>query len=144
MRYVDVCSLYPYVLKYKPFPIGHLQIITSDFGDVNDYCRVFPSRGLYYLTRSAANYCFFHTCAEQRDLGPDDCCHHTDFQRSLTGIWVTSELQKALELGYRLDEIYEVWIFPESSHDLFASYINTFLKIKQQASGFPDDCQTTE
>jgi hypothetical protein len=52
---------------------------------------------------------------------------------------VTSELQKALELGYRLDQIYEVWHFPESSHDLFASYINTFLKIKQEASGFPDD-----
>jgi hypothetical protein len=31
MRYVDMCSLYPYVLKYKPFPIGHPQIITSDF-----------------------------------------------------------------------------------------------------------------
>jgi hypothetical protein len=53
MCYVDVCSLYPYVLKYKSFPIGHPQIITSDFGDVNDYfglirCRVFPPRGLYH------------------------------------------------------------------------------------------------
>jgi hypothetical protein len=57
---------------------------------------------------------------------------------------VTSELQKALELGYRLDQIYEVWHFPKSSHNLFASYINTFLKIKQEASGFPDDCQTPE
>jgi hypothetical protein len=53
MRYVDVCSLYPYVLKYKSFPIGHPQIITSDFEDVNDYfglirCRVLPPRGLYH------------------------------------------------------------------------------------------------
>jgi hypothetical protein len=53
MRYVDVCSLYPYVLKYKPFPIGHPQIITSDFEDVNQYfglirCHVFPPRGLYH------------------------------------------------------------------------------------------------
>jgi hypothetical protein len=57
---------------------------------------------------------------------------------------VTSELQKALELGYRLDCIHEVWHFPESSHDLFASYINTFLKIKQEASGFLDGCETDE
>jgi hypothetical protein len=57
---------------------------------------------------------------------------------------VTSEVQKALELGYRLDQIYEVWHFPESSHDLFAAYINTFLKIKQEASGFPEDCNTPE
>jgi hypothetical protein len=30
------------------------------------------------------------------------------------------------------------------SHYLLAFYINTFLKIKQEASGFPDDCQTPE
>lgn len=23
MRYVDICSLYPYVLKHRPFLIGH-------------------------------------------------------------------------------------------------------------------------
>jgi hypothetical protein len=154
MRYVDVCSLYPYVLKYKPFPIGHPQIITSDFGDVSEYfglirCRVFPPRALYhpvllYKTGSKLLFPLCRTCAEQRTLGPDDRCQHTDAERSLTGTWVTSELQKALELGYQLDCIHEVWHFLESSHDLFASYINTFLKIKQEASGFPDDCQTPE
>jgi hypothetical protein len=154
MRYVDVCSLYPYVLKYKPFPIGHPQIITSDFEDVNQFfglirCRVFPPRGLCHpvlpcKTGGKLLFPLCRTCAEERDLGPDSRCQHTDSERSLTGTWVTSELQKALELGYRLDQIYEVWHFPESSHDLFASYINTFLKIKQEASGFPDDCQTPE
>jgi hypothetical protein len=110
MRYVDVCSLYPYVLKYKPFPIGHPQIINSDFGDVNDYfglirCRVFPPRGLYhpvlpYKTGGKLLFPLCRTCAEHSDLGPDDRCQHTDSERSLTGTWVTSELQKALELGY--------------------------------------------
>lgn len=33
MRYVNVCSLYPYVLKYKPFPMGHPEIITDHFQD---------------------------------------------------------------------------------------------------------------
>jgi hypothetical protein len=77
-------------------------------------------------------------------LGPDDRCPHTDAERSLTGTWVTSELHKALEVRYQLDQIYEVWHFPESSQNLFASYINTFLKIKQEASGFPDQCQTAQ
>jgi hypothetical protein len=127
MRYVDMCSLYPYVLKYKPFPIGHPQIITSDFEDVNEYfglirCRVFPPRSLChpvlpYKTGGKLLFPLCRTCAEQRDLGPDDRCQHTNSERSLT-----SELQKALELGYRLDQIYEVWHFPESSHDLSASY----------------------
>ncbi|XP_062612398.1 E3 ubiquitin-protein ligase rnf213-beta-like, partial [Saccostrea cucullata] len=31
MRYVDVCSLYPYVLKHRPFPLGHPEIITDEF-----------------------------------------------------------------------------------------------------------------
>ena len=53
MRYVDVCSLYPYVLKYKPFPLGHPEIITEDFQDVRSYfgliqCRVLPPRGMYH------------------------------------------------------------------------------------------------
>jgi hypothetical protein len=77
-------------------------------------------------------------------LGPNDRCLHTDAERSLTGNWVTSELHKALEMGYRLDQIYEVWHFPQSSQYLFNSYIDIFLKIKLEASGFPDDCQTPE
>jgi hypothetical protein len=141
-------------LKYKSFPITHPQIITSDFSDVNEYfgltrCRVFPSRGLHYpiLPYKTGDKLLFplcRTCAKQRNLGPDDRCQHTDSKRRLTGTWATSELQKALELGYRLDCNHEVWHFPESSHDIFASYINTFLKIKQEASGFPDEYQTPE
>jgi hypothetical protein len=125
MRYVDVYSLYPYVLKYKPFPIGHPQIITSDFEDVNQYfglmrCRVFPPRGLYhpvlpYKTGGKLLFPLCRMCAEHRDLGPDDRCLHTDAERSLTGTWVTFELHKALEMGYRLDQIYEVWHFPRAA-----------------------------
>lgn len=50
MRYVDVCSLYPYVLKYKPFTLGHTEIITQDFEDLRSYfglvqCRVLHPGG---------------------------------------------------------------------------------------------------
>jgi hypothetical protein len=55
---------------------------------------------------------------------------------------VTSELQKALKLGYRLDCIHKIRHLPENSHDLFTLYINTFLKIKEETLGFPNDCQT--
>ncbi|XP_055999674.1 uncharacterized protein LOC130047925 [Ostrea edulis] len=154
MRYVDVCSLYLYVLKYKPFPTGHPQVITSDFKNVREYfglihCRVLPPRGLYhhvlpYKTGGKLLFPLCRTCAEHRNLDPDERCQHTDSQRSLTGSWVTTELHKALDLGYRLDRIYEVWHFENSSQDLFRSYIDTFLKIKQEASGFPDHCQTSE
>jgi hypothetical protein len=54
------------------------------------------------------------------------------------------ELEKALEKGYQIVQIHEVWHFPEPSDDLFKDYINTFLKIKQEASGYPKDCVTEE
>jgi hypothetical protein len=105
MQYADVCSLYPYVLKYKPFPVGHPQIITLEFRDGNECfglirCRVFPPRGLYYLvlpykTGGKSLFPLCHTCAEQRNQGPDDHCQDTGSKRSLTGTWVISELQKA-------------------------------------------------
>jgi hypothetical protein len=121
---------------------------------VNQYfglirCRVFPPRSLYHpvlpcKTGGKLLFPLCRACAEQGDLGPNDRCQHTDSEHSLTGTLVTSELQKALELGYRLDQIYKVWHFPESRHNLLASYINTFLEIKQEASGFLDDCETDE
>ncbi|XP_062567875.1 uncharacterized protein LOC134230104 [Saccostrea cucullata] len=147
MRYVDVCSLYPYVLKHRPFPVGHPEIITDEFKVVRNYfgiihCRVSPPRGLYhpvlpYRTGGKLLFPLCRTCAERHDSTSQDRCQHTDQERSLTGTWVTTELHKALDMGYTLDRIYEVWHFKESRQDLFRPYIDTFLKIKQEASGFP-------
>ena len=58
----------------------------------------------------------------------------------------------ALEKGYAILKIYEVWHFPETtqydkkSNDggLFTDYVQMFLKIKQESSGFPKDCKTEE
>ncbi|XP_062622349.1 uncharacterized protein LOC134283849 [Saccostrea cucullata] len=154
MRYVDVCSLYPYVLKHRPFTVGHPEIITDEFQDVRSYfglihCRVLPPRGLYhpvlpYRTRGKLLFPLCRTCAERQDSTSQDRCPHTDQERSLTGTWVTTELHKALDMGYTLERIYEVWHFKESRQDLFRHYIVTFLKIKQEASGFPPDCETSE
>ncbi|XP_062616821.1 uncharacterized protein LOC134278527 [Saccostrea cucullata] len=47
-------------------------------------------------------------------------------------------------MGYTLERIHEVWHFKESSQELFKEYIDTFLKIRQEASGFPPDCKTPE
>lgn len=41
-------------------------------------------------------------------------------------------------------QIYEVYHFEKSSKELFESYINLFLKIKQEASGWPAHCVTQE
>ena len=39
-------------------------------------------------------------------------CEHTLEQRTLTGTWCTPELVKAVEQGYEIKRIHEVWNFP--------------------------------
>jgi len=64
-------------------------------------------------------------------------CNHTDELRVLTGTWCSPELSKAKDLGYEVQYIYEVWHFKETCEGLFRGYVNTWLKIKQEASGWP-------
>nr|XP_022294902.1 uncharacterized protein LOC111105016 [Crassostrea virginica] len=151
MRYVYVCSLYPYVLKHRTFPLGHPEIITEDFQDVRSYfglihCRVLPPRGLYhpvlpYRTGGKLLFPLCRTCAEERPTDPHYRCNHTHAQRRFTGTWVTCELNKALDCGYQLDKVYEVWHFPQQSKELFTQYIDTFLKIKKKRLDFPPNTQ---
>ena len=62
------------------------------------------------------------------------------------------ELQKAVQIGYTLLKVYEVWQYDTvtkydpSTGDggLFAQYMNTFMKIKMEASGYPSQCDTDQ
>lgn len=57
----------------------------------------------------------------------------------------------AVQKGYQIIEIYEAWEYIMTKYDpttneggIFSEYINTFLKIKTSASGFPAWCKTDE
>jgi hypothetical protein len=62
------------------------------------------------------------------------------------------EVQEAVKRGYKLLEMHEVWHYkhrikydPESkTGGLFTNYINAMLKIKQEASGFPESVKSDE
>ena len=62
----------------------------------------------------------------------------------LHGIWCTPELVKAVELGYKVCKIHEVWHFPNRQRGLFADYVKKWLKIKQESAGYPSWAQTEE
>lgn len=51
---------------------------------------------------------------------------------------------EALTQGYDILKIHEIWHFPQTSTSLFAQYINTFLKLKQEADGWPTPVGTDE
>ena len=81
------------------------------------------------------------TCTDTLNQNP---CTHSDQERAILGTWCHVELTKAIEKGYEVLKIHEVWHFPETTDKLFKDYVDTFLKIKQEASGYPKDCVTAE
>ena len=130
--------------------VGHPVIITENFDDISLYfglikCTVLPPRGLLhpvlpYRTQGKLMFPLCKTCADTLNK----TCTHSDQERSILGTWCHVELLKAIEKGYRILKIHEVWHFPTHTDELFKEYVNTFLKIKQEASGYPKDCVTEE
>ena len=73
-------------------------------------------------------------------------CRHTLEERQLLGTWCTPELQEAVNQGYVIRTIHEVWHFPpeQQKSGLFKHYVNTWLKIKTEASGYPSWANTPD
>ncbi|KAB0795419.1 hypothetical protein PPYR_12258, partial [Photinus pyralis] len=87
-------------------------------------------------------------CSESFNQGQ---CEHNDNERALTGTWVIDEVRKSVEKGYKILETYEIWEYRTEQYNretktggLFNDYINKFLCIKQQSSGWPTSCNTAE
>lgn len=87
-------------------------------------------------------------CVKQEQDNPmlerSDVCHHTPEERTLRGTWCTPEIEKAVEKGYRVIKIHEVWHFSQQRDGLFRDYVNTWLKLKQEAAGWPRWCDKEE
>ena len=73
-------------------------------------------------------------------------CTHSPEQRMLRGTWCTPELKKAIEMGYTIVTIHEVWHFPKNQRKigLFANYVNKWLQIKQESAGYPGWARTED
>ena len=161
IKYQDVTSLYPWVNKYGLYPVRHPTIITHvDHTDVSHYfglakVTVLPPFGLYHPVLPCRNggkltFPLCRTCVlveMAKDLHDrSHTCPHTPDERALTGTWCTPELVEAVAQGYEVLRIHEVWHFPENQRrtQLFGPYVNTWLKIKTEASGYPRWATTPE
>ena len=129
--------------------VGHPRIITENFEDISTYLNVrFFHLGLFhpvlpYRTQGKLMFPLYKSCADTCYQTP---CTHSDHERAIQGTWCNVKLEKALEKGYRILQMHEVWHFLESSDGLFKDYADTFLKIKikQESSGYPKNCTTEE
>ena len=145
----DFTSLYPWVNKNCEYWIGHPEVFRENFGKVADYkgliyCRVLPPKDQFWpvLPFKAQGKLVFALCGSCAKELRQGVCDHSDEERVLEGVWTTDELTMAEETGYVILEIFEVWHFKKTSKDLFRGYVNTFLKLKTQASGFPPNVKS--
>lgn len=161
IHYYDVTSLYPFINKYCEYPVGTPSLLLGDKLQNRDVfningiikCRLIPPRNLFHpvIPIKMDNYLMFvlcHQCGKQRN---ETECKHTEDERSFTGTYVSNELRVAVEKGYKIVTIFEAWDYKLTKYNpitksggLFTGYVNTFLKIKTEASGFPSGVESDE
>jgi G:T-mismatch repair DNA endonuclease (very short patch repair protein) len=153
-RYADITSLYPTVNYYDEYPVGHHTVINKPSIDAvknKEYfgliqCKILPPSKLYHPVlpvkmNGKLLFPLCHRCA----ITENKCkCAHTIDEKALVGSWTSVEVYKALEMGYKLLDVYEVWHWKEKSTDLFKTYVSSYLKIKQESSGYPVWCKTDQ
>ncbi|XP_049823876.1 uncharacterized protein LOC126265674 [Aethina tumida] len=112
-------------------------------------CKILPPTQLYHPVlpvrmKGKLMFALCNSCGESSQQR--ECCH-TEEERLFTGTWVIAEVLKALEKGYRIVEVFEVWTYETRQYNhsagqpgLFTEMMNKFIKIKQEASGWPADC----
>ena len=156
--YVDVTSLYPWVNKTQEYPLDHPEIKCPPASqDLADYfglatVTILPPRGLYHPVLPVHHggkltFPLCMACVREQQAKPmlerSALCTHTNQERQLRGTWCTPEIEKAVEMNYRLIHIHEVWHFPQREAGLFQPYVDTWLKLKQESAGWPR-CTTEE
>ena len=156
IKYFDVTSLYPYVQKTQTFPLGAPKIITEvNHLDVYQFfglihCRILPPKKLLFpvLPARIGDKLLFALCSACATLKLKTC-DHSEKDRMLEGTWVTEEVKLAVRNGYKVLKIFSVWHWNASekydaekkSGGFFTEYVNTFLKVKQENSGYPSWCE---
>ncbi|KAI1289515.1 putative DNA polymerase [Halotydeus destructor] len=151
IKYLDFTSLYPDVLKNREYPLGHPVVriedskgsLMRDVGEERVFgfiqCTLVPPKQMLHgiLPVRGSGRLLFPLCALCADTSSLDNCYHSDEERALNGTWASPEVYKAMRLGYQLLRVNEVLHYDRSDDKLFHEYINMWLKIKQEASGWP-------
>ena len=80
------------VNKYCNYPVGHPEIITENFSDVNDYfglikCRVLPPSNLHLpvLPIRCKGKLMFPLCQKCAEKSQETPCQHLEEERCITG-----------------------------------------------------------
>ncbi|KAG5876883.1 hypothetical protein JTB14_007459 [Gonioctena quinquepunctata] len=140
IKYIDVCSLYPWVCKYGKFPVGHPKVYVSSecptLSSVSGLirCRVLPPIELFHpvLPTEMNNKLMFVLCRVCGQKLSFDDCSHSDKERSSIGTWTVDEVLKAIDKGYEVLEKYEIWAYDTVQFESNPTiYVNTVLPVNE-------------
>ena len=53
-------------------------------------------------------------------------------------------MKEALRLNYRVTEVYRIWHWEKWDDHIFQKYVQCFMKLKVESSGFPKNVQTLQ
>lgn len=130
-----------------PMPVGRCNIIKFPAVTILDRldkcgiikCCVLPPRQLYapFLGHKVPSflgnqiyeviYGLCRTCMEERHCHD---CHHSDEERQFIGTWTLHEIYYAIELGYQITFITELWEYEGKTNTLFREFITPFVVSK--------------
>ncbi len=134
IRYVDVTSLYPWVNTFCEYPMGDYvrDVYSTPVTDVFEQEVLLDSTfGFLEVDLECPTDLLLPLLPEKRG-------HALMFDLLPKRKYVVSsvELSKAISLGYKVTCIYSRIHWERKTTDLFRSYMLTFLKVKQEASGW--------
>jgi hypothetical protein len=139
--YVDMTSLYPWVNTYGRYPEGH-PVRTSPAWD-NIHAEIMAMKNLAVIRCDV-------TCPSTKDVS-HPLLHYRDpvtnrlmfDMRTKKDVSYTSlELQKAIDIGYTMTRVHEVIEWRVETVGIFKDYVFDFLKVKQEAAGWPRENMT--
>lgn len=136
-HYADICSSYPNVMRNRPMPIGAPEWIEDP--QVEDFHSWF---GMVDCEVTCPNDLLLPILPERREVRVDTGQGFTYPSSKLEfnlfnkeGTWTTPELALALQHGYTITKVHAVLNWPRRGTHLFASYIDTFILLKDIGSG---------
>ena len=161
--YLDVNSLYPYVMSKIKFPVGHPEVRRGD-----DSCRqlmeslrrsgvefiglcmveILPPDELFIpcLGYKAGGKLLFGLCRTclNSNVIQRESCRHSNKERAWIDVYTSIDMKTALNCGYEVVRYFEVWHYHGGGETLFKDFILNIVKRKVECSGFPQHCDTVE
>lgn len=162
IQYSDIVSLYPFIQQYSTFGIGHPDILLKpniSIDKIQDYFGIIKALVLApgtlhlpVLPMKMNNKLIFALCRTCAHTSCTDPCTHTTEERQWVTTCHTNEIHLAIQKGYRILDIFEVWSYPPERRckyskeggdvSIFGSYMTLFTRVKMESSGYPDTVVT--